>query len=260
MGNVPTAASDPIFYSHHANVDRYWQWWQQHNGNTIATPQGFLDQYFFYYDEHEQLVRVRAKDLMNEAALGYSYTAPGTPWCKLEKVDLLESAKVTALRVGALLSSEGGIKNVFEIAKKIASGTLEVSLPRLLEGSCMKSIPAQVRGVITSGTPLPGQYYLVQLVGDAVGVFRLGGFGIFASRHNHESEAGIAIASCIDGALWDALHHWKGDKYLSYGPPDAMVGNTTEETGRMKITGFDLLVPEGLLSSGTTWLKEHGLL
>jgi Common central domain of tyrosinase/Polyphenol oxidase middle domain len=262
MGNVPTAAADPTFYSHHANVDRYWQWWQQHNGSAIPTPQGFLDQYFFYYDEHEQLVRVHAKDLVNEAALGYSYRPPLTPWCKLEKVDLLENTlrKLTALAVGALLSTPGGIRNVFELTERIASGSLEVNLSRLLEGSCMKSIPAQVRGVITSGTPVPGQYYLVQLVGDSVGVFRLGGFGIFASPHNHAAEPGVAIASCVDGSLWDALHHWKGDKYLSYGPPDATVTGTTGQTGRMNLTGFDLLVPEGLLSTGTAWLKEHALL
>jgi tyrosinase len=33
MGYIPTAPSDPIFWMHHANVDRlWWQWQQAHPG------------------------------------------------------------------------------------------------------------------------------------------------------------------------------------------------------------------------------------
>jgi hypothetical protein len=33
MGVVGTAAFDPIFWSHHAMIDRLWWLWQARNGN-----------------------------------------------------------------------------------------------------------------------------------------------------------------------------------------------------------------------------------
>lgn len=261
MGVVPASAADPLFYSHHANVDRYWQWWQKYNGDKIPTPQAFLDQYFYFYDEQQRFVRVRADQLMSEASLGYSYDPPSTPWCPLESVDLLENtaAKSTALMAGAVLSAPGAAVDALHIAREVASG----NLPKLLRSSCFTSIPVRVRAKVISGKPpVPGVYYLVQLAGHQSGAYTLGGFGIFAGPHTHGSSAApaVAIAGCIDDKLWNHLRHWKGDRYLLYGPPDSGVTGVPAPRGQMEITGFDLLVPEGLLSTGTAWLKEHALL
>jgi hypothetical protein len=49
MGDVPVAANDPIFYLHHANIDRLWACWQHLHG----TPTGdWQNQPFSFVDEN----------------------------------------------------------------------------------------------------------------------------------------------------------------------------------------------------------------
>ncbi len=46
MGQIPTAPADPIFWMHHANIDRIWSLWQKQNPNknpTLAGPQATMD-------------------------------------------------------------------------------------------------------------------------------------------------------------------------------------------------------------------------
>ena len=50
MGLIPVSPSDPIFYFHHANVDRIWAQWQSINSdNFFSFPNdvvnGFLTNY-----------------------------------------------------------------------------------------------------------------------------------------------------------------------------------------------------------------------
>ena len=48
MGDVPVAGNDPVFYSHHANIDRLWACWQ----NIHPLPAGsWQDQPFSFVDE-----------------------------------------------------------------------------------------------------------------------------------------------------------------------------------------------------------------
>ena len=38
MGVIPTAPADPIFWMHHANIDRLWWKWQTMPGNAGKNP------------------------------------------------------------------------------------------------------------------------------------------------------------------------------------------------------------------------------
>lgn len=71
MGSVATAAFDPIFYAHHAMVDRAWYLWQVRHGiNTI--PENLLD---FVLDPFPQTVR----DVLDTKSLGYEYADEVVP-------------------------------------------------------------------------------------------------------------------------------------------------------------------------------------
>ncbi|KAF8410583.1 hypothetical protein HHK36_003115 [Tetracentron sinense] len=74
MGVFYAAARDPIFYAHHSNIDRLWEVWRGLRGYKpeIIDPL-WLDSYFFFHDENKQLVRVRIRDVLDIAKLGYSY-------------------------------------------------------------------------------------------------------------------------------------------------------------------------------------------
>jgi len=74
MTNVDLAARDPIFFSHHANIDRLWELWLQLGGGR-ANPTGptFLNQTFTFYDENKQRVTISVRQLLSTSALGYTY-------------------------------------------------------------------------------------------------------------------------------------------------------------------------------------------
>ncbi|MEZ5289441.1 MAG: tyrosinase family protein [Vicinamibacterales bacterium] len=71
MGNVPTAAYDPIFFLHHANVDRLWASWQAaHPGPLPAGEAAFLLQPF---PRPHSVSWQTGADVVSVDALGYRY-------------------------------------------------------------------------------------------------------------------------------------------------------------------------------------------
>lgn len=70
MGDVPVAGNDPIFYSHHANIDRLWACWQ----NLHPLPAGtWQDQKFSFPDENGNLQTRMVKEFFDSVPLGYVY-------------------------------------------------------------------------------------------------------------------------------------------------------------------------------------------
>ena len=67
MGVVGTAAFDPIFWSHHAMIDRIWWQWQVRNGNGNIGPD-LLDVVLAPFN-------FRVRDVLSVNALGYDYAA-----------------------------------------------------------------------------------------------------------------------------------------------------------------------------------------
>src|SRR5207247_1369234 len=81
MGNVPSAAGDPIFYMHHCQIDRLFASWQavagvQYNWGTSPTdpPEAeWKNHSASFVDETGKLQMVKLGDAMSTAALGYRY-------------------------------------------------------------------------------------------------------------------------------------------------------------------------------------------
>lgn len=75
MGNFYTAGKDPIFFGHHANVDRMWMLWKAIGGKnrTEFTDPDSLNAGFVFYDENAQLVRVKVRDCLDHLKLRYKY-------------------------------------------------------------------------------------------------------------------------------------------------------------------------------------------
>lgn len=70
MGDVPVAGNDPIFPSHHANIDRFWACWQYLH----PTPGGsWQNQQFSFVDETGAMVTKPVSDFLDSAPLGYVY-------------------------------------------------------------------------------------------------------------------------------------------------------------------------------------------
>ncbi|KAH7314556.1 hypothetical protein KP509_21G009000 [Ceratopteris richardii] len=76
MGNFGTASRDPLFYSHHGNVDRLWEEWRFNmpDGERFDhTDPDFLNAEFVFYDENANMVRVKVKDALDNKKLGVYY-------------------------------------------------------------------------------------------------------------------------------------------------------------------------------------------
>ncbi|KAI5076531.1 hypothetical protein GOP47_0008596 [Adiantum capillus-veneris] len=77
MGVFSTASRDPIFYAHHGNVDRLWEVWKHDmpGGQRYDhTDPDFLEAEFVFYDENANLVKVKAKDALDNERLDITYT------------------------------------------------------------------------------------------------------------------------------------------------------------------------------------------
>jgi Common central domain of tyrosinase/Polyphenol oxidase middle domain len=70
MGDVPVAGNDPVFYHHHANIDRLWACWQN---NHTTPPAAWQNQMFSFVDETGTLVTKQVKDFLDTTQLGYVY-------------------------------------------------------------------------------------------------------------------------------------------------------------------------------------------
>ncbi|WVZ94646.1 hypothetical protein U9M48_040513, partial [Paspalum notatum var. saurae] len=78
MGFLGSSGRDPLFYSHHANVDRLWHIWSTtlRGGNGFSNP-AWLDASFVFFDgvRHPRRVRIKFRDVLDTRNLGYTYAA-----------------------------------------------------------------------------------------------------------------------------------------------------------------------------------------
>jgi tyrosinase len=76
MGDPNRAARDPIFWLHHANVDRLWKRWLQQGGGR-ADPTGnaaWMKTVFRFFDENSKEVKMTGADILNTVTqLQYRY-------------------------------------------------------------------------------------------------------------------------------------------------------------------------------------------
>ncbi|KAL0406619.1 UNVERIFIED_CONTAM: Polyphenol oxidase I, chloroplastic [Sesamum latifolium] len=106
LGNFYSAGRDPLFYCHHANVDRMWTLWKYFLPSskvperTITDPD-FLNTSFLFYDENAQLVRVTVKDCVDNLRMGYDFERIDLPWLDYRPPPQTAAAKVRRTRKSA---------------------------------------------------------------------------------------------------------------------------------------------------------------
>jgi hypothetical protein len=81
MAEFSTVGGDPLFYLHHANIDRLWESWNR-LGNTNPTDPEYVNRKFAYGDRNGKRVDLPVSAADRTATLGYaydSYEKPPTP-------------------------------------------------------------------------------------------------------------------------------------------------------------------------------------
>jgi hypothetical protein len=75
MGSVPAAGNDPIFYSHHANIDRLYECWLRHSPSARLPTGPMVNATFSFIDGSGTLVTRAVSTMLTTEQLGYSYAA-----------------------------------------------------------------------------------------------------------------------------------------------------------------------------------------
>ncbi|MEA1673064.1 tyrosinase family protein [Nitrospirillum sp. BR 11163] len=73
MGSVPYSSNDPVFWSHHANIDRMWSCWTNISGNKNPDTAAFLNQQYSFVDTKGNEFTVKVGDLFNGTLVDYKY-------------------------------------------------------------------------------------------------------------------------------------------------------------------------------------------
>jgi polyphenol oxidase len=79
MGVLGSAAFDPVFFAHHANIDRIWdKWITDDPTNTHANPNNdsWLKQFFFFYDQAPKWTFISNNQMLEPESLLYRYQPP----------------------------------------------------------------------------------------------------------------------------------------------------------------------------------------
>ncbi|PHU29006.1 Polyphenol oxidase F, chloroplastic [Capsicum chinense] len=95
MGNFYSAGLDPVFYCHHANVDRMWSEWKATGGKRRdLSNKDWLNSEFFFYDENRNPFRVKVRDCLDTKKMGYDYAPMPTPWRNFKPIRKTTTGKV----------------------------------------------------------------------------------------------------------------------------------------------------------------------
>jgi tyrosinase len=73
MGSVPYAGQDPLFFVHHANIDRMWASWNKNGGKNPSTTETWTQRAFVFSDANGVRVSRKLSTAFSILSMGYDY-------------------------------------------------------------------------------------------------------------------------------------------------------------------------------------------
>lgn len=187
MGDVPVAANDPIFYMHHANIDRLWACWQHIYGSPAGSWQ---NQVFSFVDEAGSLQSRPVSDFLDSTTLGYAYDNVSA--CTRTAAPPPAPPRITQLVPKASIATIVRSKGV--ILKKPQTA-IDIKAPQSTVQSMLKHVQTEavrerliLRDVMADSPP--GAMFDIYLAkkGDSASrqfVGTISWFGVFRHTRNH---------------------------------------------------------------------------
>ncbi len=252
-----TAAGDPVFYAHHANVDRFFGYWLNRY-STFEKPAEWLDRAYCLYDERGRLVRVRTRQLLYEGLLGYAY--PRDPTVCLYDYQAFDAEKsrppfAAGLLTGLLTATLGA-----ELGDGPHTGNEVRDLVKAIESEGAgraPSLPVRIRVKLAPGTVQAGILYEL-VVANGTDTAPIGGFGIFGHQHANAADGRTHVFAT--GSTTPRVLQILGASQtldLRYralnGPPQLT------PIRRQDVEVFEILAPQGALALGQQWLGNLNL-
>ncbi|HET7437355.1 MAG TPA: tyrosinase family protein [Thermoanaerobaculia bacterium] len=217
MGSFGTAARDPIFWCHHANIDRLWNFWfTLGGGRKDPNSSAWCNQLFQFYNENGTLVGVRVRDIINaQAQLNYRYAGEPpqvTQTCPATIVALPPVFKLAERTLALREQTQTLGDQPVSVAMRIASAPMRDRM-RAAAADATKTLVLRIEGI--HAPQHPGVVWEVYVgLGanerpDPKGSKFVGIFSTFGAEH--AGGEGHTVAFIIDRATADALKDTKGD-------------------------------------------------
>ncbi|HEX2832608.1 MAG TPA: tyrosinase family protein [Thermoanaerobaculia bacterium] len=206
MGAVGYSANDPIFWAHHANIDRMWDCWTS-LGNKNPTDASYLNKTFSFVDADGNLVTNAVADLFNgKIKFTYVYQQASNcarPVTTLEAVpapsanlspSALEAARTKLAEPAVLAAVKNHVINAEVTRRKLtlAGGQLESVRSVAVRGN--DALPVETELVLRNiqFDSHPGSQFNVILErrDDATKRVRVGTLSFFVSTNPHEGHSG----------------------------------------------------------------------
>jgi tyrosinase len=146
MGRVPTAVEDPIFWAHHANIDRLWSAWLAAGGKRSMPASGALWWYTNFFYNLDRSWGASVRELNDTSNFGYTYNDLSLPVAPANAA--LPLRPVTAMTAAATSSGP--------IALTLRPVTVEISIDEAMLGS--SSLQVVLENVTMSAVGGEGGY------------------------------------------------------------------------------------------------------
>ncbi|MFO1141275.1 MAG: tyrosinase family protein [Amaricoccus sp.] len=203
MGAPATAALDPIFYVHHANVDRLYECWLQVNpANRLPSSSTVLNTNFSFIGANGSVQTRRVRDMLTTSQLGYSYTAGGGCPAGGASSALVAAAEPSAAASAAAAPAAGGAVTTLGRGTTVVPLQVQSTAAAAAPASAARSagsVPATVTIVDLQAKGAPGTMFNVYLVNDQgkrvqIGVISFFGFGEGSSSNGMRGMQGMRHA------------------------------------------------------------------
>jgi polyphenol oxidase len=219
MGSLGTAAFDPVFFAHHANIDRLWDVWANSNpAHASPSSDRWLNQPFFFYDQLQNWTAIAINQVVDtETSLRYRYqppSLPGTPMAEVIRRTAPRLAQAAALSApivefGPAQESFGPTREAKVLTARPT--TLEVAVPA----------PARER-MSTLAARAPGNRLVLRIEGVELPADRGAVVAVYINRPDATASTGtnepgfvgtiVVVPSIVPGA-----GHVHGTVYRNFG-------------------------------------------
>lgn len=133
MGDPATAALDPIFWLHHANIDRLWEIWRTTAGHDNPTSSSWLAEPFSLHDANGQPVTFSAADMLDTTSplLSYKYDTLTDPRTGVPVQGIADGVEPTAAMPDSQTVPEmvGATTGSIDLGPTSTSAILSISQP-----------------------------------------------------------------------------------------------------------------------------------
>ncbi len=130
MASFDGAGNDPMFQSHHGNIDRVWEiWLAQGDGRANPTDADWLDHVFWFYGPSGNRETVRVRDVLETEKLGYRFDS--LDWRPTLSVETMPAFPGGGETYATLDLSDAQLAQINVIARGEGPGRVALNYERL---------------------------------------------------------------------------------------------------------------------------------